>query len=85
MSRLHLTDIGSPALIGHLILILRFSSVPDTVDVHIVNRPGQPFLGTGEAGQGPTAAALANAIAAATGQRSRDLPLSPARIKASMK
>ena len=42
--------------------ILRFSSVPDTVDVHIVNRPGQPFLGTGEAGQGPTAAALANAI-----------------------
>ena len=65
--------------------ILRFSSVPDTVDVHIVNRPGQPFLGTGEAGQGPTAAALANAIAAATGQRSRDLPLSPARIKASMK
>ena len=65
--------------------ILRFSSVPDTVDVHIVNRPGQPFLGTGEAGQGPTAAALANAIAAATGQRSRDLPLSPARIKAAMK
>jgi len=65
--------------------ILRFSSVPDTVDVHIVNRPGQPFLGTGEAGQGPTAAALANAIAAATGQRLRDLPLSPARIKAAMK
>jgi nicotinate dehydrogenase subunit B len=65
--------------------ILRFSSVPDTVDVHIVNRPGQPFLGTGEAGQGPTAAALANAIADATGQRLRDLPLSPARIKAAMK
>jgi CO/xanthine dehydrogenase Mo-binding subunit len=65
--------------------ILRFSSVPDTVDVHILNRPGQPFLGTGEAGQGPTAAALANAIADATGQRLRDLPLSPARIKAAMK
>ena len=65
--------------------ILRFSSVTDTVDVHIVNRPGQPFLGTGEAGQGPTAAALANAIAAATGQRLRDLPLSPARVKAAMK
>ena len=65
--------------------ILRFSSVPEMVDVHIVNRPGQPFLGTGEAGQGPTAAALANAIADATGQRFRDLPLSPARIKAAKK
>jgi len=32
--------------------ILRFSAVPDSVAVHIINRPGQPFLGSGEAGQG---------------------------------
>src|SRR5206468_2519100 len=27
--------------------ILRFDAVPDRVDVHIINRPGQPFLGSG--------------------------------------
>jgi len=43
--------------------------------VHIADRPGEPFLGSGEAGQGPTAAALANAIAHASGKRLRDLPL----------
>ena len=30
---------------------------------HVIDRPRQPFLGTGEAGQGPAAAALANAVA----------------------
>ena len=33
--------------------------------------------GTGEAGQGPSGAALANAIAAATGTRRRTMPLDP--------
>ncbi|WGS27428.1 molybdopterin cofactor-binding domain-containing protein [Bradyrhizobium sp. ISRA464] len=61
--------------------ILRFSAVPDRIDVHIINRPGQPFLGAGETGQGPAAASLANAIAHATGKRLRDLPLSRKRIK----
>ncbi len=55
--------------------ILRFSDVPAKVEVHIIDRPGMPFLGTGEASQGPTPAALANAIANATGRRLRDLPL----------
>lgn len=61
--------------------ILRFPQAPESVAVHIVDRPGAPFLGTGEAGQGPTAAAIANAVADATGARVRDLPLSAARIK----
>lgn len=61
--------------------ILRFSAVPDRIDVHIIHRPGQPFLGAGETGQGPAAASLANAIAHATGRRLRDLPLSRKRIK----
>jgi len=56
--------------------ILRFSAVPEAIDVHIINRPGQPFLGTGEAAQGPTSAAVANAIRNATGKRLTDLPLS---------
>jgi nicotinate dehydrogenase subunit B len=64
--------------------ILRFSAVPDSVDVEVVNRPGLSFLGSGEAGQGPAAAALANAIADATGKRFRDLPITRERIKAAI-
>jgi nicotinate dehydrogenase subunit B len=61
--------------------ILRFNSVPESVEVHVINRPGQPFLGSGETGQGPAAASIANAIANATGKRLRDLPLTRKRIK----
>ena len=61
--------------------ILRFDAVPDRIDVHIINRPGLPFLGSGETGQGPAAASLANAIADATGKRLRDLPLTRKKIK----
>jgi len=61
--------------------ILRFDAVPDSVEVHVINRPGQPFLGSGETGQGPAAASIANAIADATGKRLRHLPLTRKRIK----
>jgi nicotinate dehydrogenase subunit B len=64
--------------------IARFTEMPDTVDVHVIDRPETPFLGTGEAAQGPTAAAIANAIADATGARLRELPLTRARIKAAI-
>lgn len=64
--------------------IMRFPAVPTSIEVHIVPRPGQPFLGTGEAGQGPTAAAIANAVRDATGMRLRDLPLSASRVKAAV-
>ena len=64
--------------------IMRFEAAPGTLDVHVIDRPGQPFLGCGEASQGPASAALANAIAEATGKRLRDLPLTPARIKAAI-
>jgi CO/xanthine dehydrogenase Mo-binding subunit len=61
--------------------ILRFSEVP-RVAVHVVDRPDQPSLGAGEAAQGPTAAALANALADAIGVRVRDLPLTSERVAA---
>ena len=61
--------------------ILRFDAVPEKIEVHIINRPGQPFLGSGETGQGPAAASIANAIANATGKRLRNLPLTRKRIK----
>jgi nicotinate dehydrogenase subunit B len=61
--------------------IVRFGGVPDSIDVHVIDRPGQPFLGTGEASQGPVAAAIANAVADAIGARLRDLPLTSERVK----
>ncbi len=61
--------------------ILRFDAVPESIEVHIIDRPGQPFLGSGETGQGPAAASIANAIANATGKRLRNLPLTRKRIK----
>ena len=54
--------------------ILRFSEAP-VVDVHLIDRPDHPSLGSGEAAQGPAAAAIANAVHAALGVRVRDLPL----------
>ena len=53
--------------------ILRFASVPDEIEVHVVNRPGEAFLGTGEAAQGPTPAAIGNAIRYTPGVRMRIL------------
>jgi CO/xanthine dehydrogenase Mo-binding subunit len=48
----------------------------------VISRPGQPFLGTGEAVQGPMAAALRNSVADATGVRLRELPLTRERVRA---
>jgi nicotinate dehydrogenase subunit B len=64
--------------------ILRFPQVPQRIAVHIVPRPGLPFLGTGEVAQGPTPAMIANALADATGVRIRQLPLSPERVRAAL-
>jgi CO/xanthine dehydrogenase Mo-binding subunit len=61
--------------------ILRFNSVPDSVEVHVMDRPGEPFLGTGEAAQGPAAAAVGNAIRHTTGRRLYDLPFTRERVK----
>lgn len=63
--------------------ILTFSEIPN-VQVELIDRAGMPFLGTGEAAQGPTAAALANAVFQAVGVRYRRLPLTPDRVKESL-
>jgi CO/xanthine dehydrogenase Mo-binding subunit len=60
--------------------ILRFADVPDT-EVIIIDRPQQEPLGAGEAAQGPTAAAIGNAIFRATGSRLRELPLTADKIE----
>ncbi len=61
--------------------ILRFPQVPQSVNVHIIDRPGTPFLGSGEASQGPTGAMIANAVMDATGVRIRQLPLTRERVR----
>jgi CO/xanthine dehydrogenase Mo-binding subunit len=61
--------------------ILRFDAVPERVDVELIDRPGEAYLGAGECAQGPAAAALANALATASGRRFRSLPITRARIK----
>ena len=63
--------------------ILTFPEVP-AIEVHLINRPEERPLGSGEGSQGPTGAAIANAVANATGARIRDLPFSPQRVKAAL-
>jgi len=60
--------------------ILRFDEVPD-VEVVLLDQPNERFLGVGEGSQGPAVAAIANAIAHATGTRLRALPFTPERVK----
>jgi nicotinate dehydrogenase subunit B len=62
--------------------ILKFSEVPPVEVIIIENK--NPSLGAGEAAQGPTAAAIANALHHALGVRVRDLPLTPERIVEAM-
>jgi len=64
--------------------ILTMPEVPK-VEVELINRPEERSLGAGEASQGPMVAAIANAFAAATGKRMRELPLTPERVKAVMR
>lgn len=63
--------------------IIRFPSLP-TIETDLLDRPGEPFLGAGEAAQGPGGAAVANAIFDACQTRLRQLPMTPERIKAAL-
>ncbi|MBA2964433.1 MULTISPECIES: xanthine dehydrogenase family protein molybdopterin-binding subunit [Ramlibacter] len=61
--------------------ILRFPEMPRVV-VELIDRPEERPLGVGEGSQGPTVAAIANAIAQATGRRPRDIPFTAEKMKA---
>ena len=63
--------------------ILRFSNAP-VIETVLLNRPGLPFMGTGEATQGPTPAAIANAVCDAIGVRLRQIPFTPERVLAAL-
>jgi CO/xanthine dehydrogenase Mo-binding subunit len=63
--------------------ILTFEEAP-SVEIVLVNRPGEPSLGVGEGMMGPTAAAIGNAVFNAMGVRVRDLPLTRERVVAAI-
>ncbi len=59
---------------------LRFDNVPE-IETVLMDRPGDPPLGAGEAASVPTAAAIANAVKDATGLRLRRLPFTPDAVR----
>jgi nicotinate dehydrogenase subunit B len=59
--------------------ILTFAETPET-DVEIIADPDLPSTGVGEVSLGPTAGAIANAVANAFGVRVRELPLTRERL-----
>lgn len=63
--------------------ILGFLEVPN-IEISLINRPPEATGGVGEVAQGPTVAAIVNAVYDATGVRIRQLPLTPARVKAAL-
>jgi nicotinate dehydrogenase subunit B len=63
--------------------ILTFPEVPE-VQVTLIDRPELPPLGAGEGTQGPTAAAIGNAIYNATKVRLRDMPFTRERLIAAL-
>ena len=63
--------------------ILTFTEAP-LIEVTVVNRPDEATLGAAEAVQGPTAAAIANAVYNAIGVRLRDMPITRERVLAAL-
>ena len=59
--------------------VLGFKEAPQ-VETVLIDRPGEASRGCGEAVQGPTAAAIANALFAACGARLRAMPFTPQRL-----
>ncbi|WP_194299810.1 molybdopterin cofactor-binding domain-containing protein [Acetobacter conturbans] len=61
--------------------IIQFPDIPEIEPV-LMERQDQPPLGAGESTSVPSAAAIANAMYAATGVRFRDVPFTPEKVKA---
>jgi CO/xanthine dehydrogenase Mo-binding subunit len=63
--------------------VVRLTEAPE-IETVLLNRPGEPWLGSGEAAPMPTGAAIANAIWAAVGVRLRRIPFTPERVRAAL-
>jgi CO/xanthine dehydrogenase Mo-binding subunit len=60
------------------------ADTPDKIDLVFINPENRDPSGLGEPPVGPVPAAIANAIFDATGARVRQVPLTPARVKAAL-
>jgi nicotinate dehydrogenase subunit B len=63
--------------------ILTFSEAPE-LEIVLINRPDEPSLGAGEPATVTVAAAVANAVFAATRARLRQVPFTPERVRAAL-
>ncbi len=64
--------------------ILRFKDHPNVTNV-LVQRTDQPSLGSGEPVTCPLTGAIANAFFDATGVRLHEAPMTPGRVRATLK
>jgi len=64
--------------------IATFRDAPESIDVLVEGDESAPPTGVGEPGAVPTAAAIANAVFAATGARLRSVPLTRERVRKAM-
>src|SRR6266850_522570 len=64
--------------------VARASDIPSQVDVVLLNHPELSPNGAGEPSSRNVPAAIANAVFDATGARVRQMPLTPARVKAAL-
>ncbi|MCL2418377.1 MAG: molybdopterin-dependent oxidoreductase [Conexibacteraceae bacterium] len=65
--------------------ILRFEKMPQSFHLSIISNPENPVLGAGEVVITAMPAAIGNAVFDATGARMREVPFTPARVKAALK
>ncbi|HVB98065.1 MAG TPA: molybdopterin cofactor-binding domain-containing protein [Candidatus Dormibacteraeota bacterium] len=68
----------------HSYPVVRSTEVPGQIDIVLLDHPEIPSGGAGEPSTRPTAAAIANAVFDATGVRLREVPMTPARVKAAL-
>jgi CO/xanthine dehydrogenase Mo-binding subunit len=64
--------------------IATFRDAPDSIEVLVEGDDAAPPTGVGEPGAVPTAAAIANAVYAASGARLRSVPLTRERVRKAM-
>ncbi len=61
--------------------VIRFSDIPE-IETVLIDRPQERSVGAGEASPGPSVAAIANAVKAATGLRLTRMPFTPDALRA---
>jgi CO/xanthine dehydrogenase Mo-binding subunit len=64
--------------------IATFRDAPESIEVFVEGDESEPPTGVGEPGAVPTAAAIANAVYAASGARLRSVPLTRERVRKAM-